>query len=57
MKSTVNTNSNKPTNYFLSGPNCDVDKKKSAELTQHTHKEFNDVLMALGALKAHFPNS
>ena len=28
MKAVVNTNSNKPTNYFLSGPNYDMDKKE-----------------------------
>ena len=29
MKSMVDTNSNKSTNYFLSGPNCDTDKMES----------------------------
>ena len=33
-RSMVNTTRNKPTDYFLSGPNCDRDKKKGAELTQ-----------------------
>ena len=39
----VNTNANIPTKYFLSCPNCDTDKRKSAELTQQIHKEYNDV--------------
>ena len=29
-----NTNTNTLTNYFLSSPNIEIDKRKSAELTQ-----------------------
>ena len=53
-KSTVNTNSNKSTNYFLAGPNCDKDKKKSAELTQQINKEFNDVFHGIGYFEGTF---
>ena len=48
-----NTNTNTLTNYFLSSPNIEVDKRKSIELIQKIYNVF-DVLMALGALKAHF---
>ena len=53
-KSTVHTNANKPTNYFLSGPNCDTDKRKSAELAQQIHKEFNDVFIGIGCFEGTF---
>ena len=53
-KSMVNTNANKPTNYFLSGPNCDIDKKKSAEWTQQTRKEFNDLFDGIGCFEGTF---
>ena len=45
-KSTVKTNPDKPTNYFIAGPSCKSDKRKSAKSTQQTHKEFEDALMA-----------
>ena len=50
----VDTNANKPPNYFLSGPNCDTDKKKSAELTQQIHKEFNDAFNGIGCFEGTF---
>ena len=53
-RSDGNTNTNALTNYFLSSPNINVDKRKSIELTQKIYNGFNNVLMALGALKAHF---
>ena len=56
-KSMVDTNAykqNKPTKYFLSGPGYDTDKKKSAELTQQIHKEFNNVFNGIGCFKGTF---
>ena len=49
-----NTNTNTLTNYFLSSPNIEVDRRKSIELIQKIHNVFDNVLMAFGALKAHF---
>ena len=49
-----NTNTNTLTNYFMSSPNTEVDKRKSTELTQKIHNVLVMFLMALGALKAHF---
>ena len=49
-----NSNTNTLTNYFLSSPNIEVDKRKSIELTQNICKVFDHVLMALCPLKAHF---
>ena len=51
--STVNTNANTLTKYFLSCPNIETDKRKSAKLTQQIHTEFDNVFITLGALKAH----
>ena len=54
-KSNNNTNTNTLKNYFLSSPNIEVERRrKSIELTQEIHNVFDNVLMALGALKAHF---
>ena len=39
-------NANKKTNYFLSSPNAEVDKRKSIKLTWEIHNTFGDVLMA-----------
>ena len=50
----VDTNSNKSTNYFHSGLNCDMDKMKSAELTQQIHKEFNNVFSGIGCIEGTF---
>ena len=49
-----NTNTNPLTNYFLSSPNIEVDRRKSIELTQKYTVCLIMCLMALGALKAHF---
>ena len=46
-------NVNKPINYFFSSSNLDADKRKGNDLMQKIHNTFGDVLMALGALKAH----
>ena len=53
-KSMVNTNTNIPTNYFLSGPSCDTDKKKSARIIQQIQKEFNDVFNGIGCFEGTF---
>ena len=49
----VDANTNKLTKYFLSGPSCDTDKRKSAELTQ-IHKEFNNVFNGIGCFEGTF---
>ena len=41
------------TEYFLSGPSYDSDKKRSAETTQQLHKEFED-FNGIGASMAYF---
>ena len=46
-------NSNKSINYFQSSKDTDADKRKSSTMTQKTHKTFGNILMVLGALKAH----
>ena len=48
------TNTNTLTNYFLSSPNIEVDKRKSIELMQKYTTCLIMFLMILGALKAHF---
>ena len=53
-KSTVDTNTNKPTKYFLSGPSCETDKRKSTELTQQIHKEFHIVFNGIGCFEGTF---
>ena len=42
-KPMVKTKANKPTEYFLSGPNYNSNKRKSAEATQQIHRDFDDV--------------
>ena len=49
-----NTNTNTLTNYFLSSPNIEMEIRKSTNLTQKICNVFDNVLMALGTLKAHF---
>ena len=49
-----NTNTNTLTNYVYSSPNIEIDKRNSAELTQKIYNVFGNVLLVLGALKAHF---
>ena len=50
----IDNNSMKSTNYFLSGPNCDMDKMKSAELTQQINREFNDVFNGIWCFEGMF---
>ena len=52
--SASNTNTNTLTNYFLSSPNIEIDKRKSVELTQKYTMCLILFLMTMGALKAHF---
>ena len=57
-----NTNPNTITNYFLSSPNVEADKKKSIELMQKIHNTFGDVFNGIGCFKDIFslqlkPNS
>ena len=49
-----NTGKNTLTNFFLSSPSMEVHKRKSIELTQKIHNVFDNALVALGTLKAHF---
>ena len=42
-KSMVSIKLSNTLGYFLPGPNSDVDKKKSAEITQQLQRAFNDV--------------
>ena len=53
-KSMIKTNPDKSTNNFLAGPNCDSDKRKSAETTQQIHKEFDDVFNDIGCFEGTF---
>ena len=60
--STANTNANTLTKYFLPCPNYETDKRKSAELTQQMHKEFDNVFNGIGYFEGTFalhlkPNS
>ena len=50
----VKTKSNKTTEYFLSGPNNERDKNKSAESTQLIYKDFDDVLNGIGCIEGTF---
>ena len=49
-----NTSKNKPTNYFLSFPNIELDKRKGIELTQNIHKVFENVLNGIVCFKGTF---
>ena len=50
----VDTKSHKATEYFLSGPNYESDKKKSAESTQQIHKDFDAVFNGIGCFEGTF---
>ena len=52
--SSSNTNTNTLTNYFLSSPNIEVDKRKSIELTQKIHNVFDNVFNGIGCLEGTF---
>ena len=49
-----NTNTNTLTNYFLSSPNIEVDKRKSIELTQNIHNVFDNVFNTIGYFEGTF---
>ena len=46
-----NTSKNTLTNYFLSNPNIEVDKRKSMELTQIIHNVFDNVFNDIGCFE------
>ena len=41
-------------NYFLSGPSYDSDKKRSTEITQQLHKDFDEVFNGIGCFDGTF---
>ena len=47
-------NAYKVTNYFLSSPNREADKRKSVKLTQEVHNTFGDVFNEIGCFKGTF---
>ena len=47
-------NANKITNYFLSSPNVEADKRKSIKLMQEVHNTFGDVFNGIGCFKGTF---
>ena len=49
-----NTNTKTLTNYFLSSPNMEVDKRKSIELMQKIHNVFDNVFIGIGCFKRMF---
>ena len=53
-RSTANTNTNTPAKYFLLCPKYETDKRKSAELTQQIHKEFDNVFNGIGCFEGTF---
>ena len=50
----VETKSNKTTEYFLSGPTYESNKKKSSESKQQIHKDFDDVFNGTGCFEGTF---
>ena len=48
------TSKNTLTNYFLSSPNMEVDKRKSVELTQKIHTVFDNVFNGIGCFEGTF---
>ena len=49
-----NTNTNTLTNYFLSSPNIEIDKRKSIELTQNIYIVFDNVFNGIGCFEGTF---
>ena len=47
-------NVNKVTNYFLSSPNVEADKRKSIEIMQKIHNTFGDVFNGIGCFEGTF---
>ena len=52
--SSSNTSINILTNYFLSSPNIEVDKRKSIELMQKIHNMFDNVFNGIGCFEGMF---
>ena len=50
----VKTTLDKPTNNVIAGSSCESDERKSAELTQQIHNEFEDVFNDIGCLQGTF---
>ena len=50
----VKAKANKPTEYFLTGPTYDSDKRKSVESTQWIHKDFDDVFNGIECFEGIF---
>ena len=53
-KPMVNNKLSNTINYFLLGPSCDSDKKKSAEITQQLQIDFEDVFNGSGCFGGTF---
>ena len=53
-RSSNNTSINTLTNYFLSSPNMEVDKRKSIELSQIIHNVFHNVFNGIGCFGGTF---
>ena len=53
-KPMVETKSNKTTEYFLSGPTYESNKKRSAQATQQIHIDFDDVFNGIGCFEGTF---
>ena len=53
-KPMVKTKLHKTTEYFLSGPSYESDKKKSAESTEQIHKDFDDAFNGIGCIEGTF---
>ena len=47
-KATVIDNENRKINYFLPGPNQDIDKRMSTEITQQLQRDFKDIFTRIG---------
>ena len=47
-------NANKITNYIISSPNAEVEKRKSIELTWEIHNTFGDVFNGIGCFEGTF---
>ena len=50
----VNNKLSNTINYFLPGPNCDSDKKMSAEIMQQFQRDFENVFNGIGCFDGTF---
>ena len=53
-KPMIKAEANNSTRYFIAGPNCDSNKRKSAESTHQIHKDFDDVFNGIGCFEGTF---